>query len=274
MLASVAPQVGPATINRKLSALSAFYAHQVRHGANVGELLTSWQPGGGRGGWKPFLHHVSRSKPQARRSITLKAPVKLPRLLSVAEMQAILDACEHLRDRFLFALMWDAGVRVGEALGLRHEDLAAAERQITIVPRVNDNRARVKSGRSRTIPVSAQIVRLYGDYLHVEYGDLDSDHVFVNLWGGPIGRAWSYPAVYDLVVRLRARTGIDFDPHWARHAYATRALRDGVPIEVVSKLLGHASITTTSAVYGHLTVEDARRALQAAGWFTGREVTW
>jgi integrase len=47
-----------------------------------------------------------------------------------------------------------------------------------------------------------------------------------------------------------------------------------VPIEVVSKLLGHASITTTAAVYGHLSVEDARRAWEAAGWFTGREVTW
>jgi integrase/recombinase XerD len=82
---------------------------------------------------------------------------------------------------------------------------------------VNDNRARAKSGRSRTIPVSGASVRLYGDYLHGEYGDLDNDHVFVNLWGGPVGRAWSYPAVYDLVARLRARTGIDFDPHWCRH---------------------------------------------------------
>jgi integrase len=45
-----------------------------------------------------------------------------------------------------------------------------------------------------------------------------------------------------------------------------------VPIEVVSKLLGHSSTTTTSAVYGHLTAEDARQALQAAGWFTGNEV--
>src|SRR5664280_292577 len=108
--------------------------------------------------------------------------------------------------------MWDSGIRVGEALGLRHEDIVAAERQITICPRVNDNRARAKSGRSRTIPVSGASVRLYGDYLHGEYGDLDSDHVFVNRWGGPVGRAWSYPAVYDLVVRLRARTGIEFDP--------------------------------------------------------------
>jgi integrase len=49
-------------------------------------------------------------------------------------------------------------------------------------------------------------------------------------------------------------------------------LRDGVPIEVVSKLLGHADLTTTSSVYGHLTVEDARKALEQAGWFTGQEV--
>ncbi|MCA1671221.1 MAG: integrase, partial [Actinobacteria bacterium] len=53
-----------------------------------------------------------------------------------------------------------------------------------------------------------------------------------------------------------------------------RMLRDGVPIEVVSTLLGHSSVTTTLSIYGHLTVEDARRALEKAGWFTGREVTW
>jgi site-specific recombinase XerD len=109
-------------------------------------------------------------------------------------------------------------------------------------------------------------------HLHGEYGDLDSDYVFVNLWGRPHGQPLAYPAVYDLVRRLRRRTGIDFDPHWWRHTAATRLLRDGVPIEVVSTLLGHADITTTLDVYGHLTAEDARRALQAAGWFTGREV--
>ena len=59
-----------------------------------------------------------------------------------------------------------------------------------------------------------------------------------------------------------------------RHALATRWLRDGVPVEVVSKLLGHSSVTITSAVYGHLTAEDARAALEKAGWFTGKEVSW
>jgi site-specific recombinase XerD len=98
--------------------------------------------------------------------------------------------------------------------------------------------------------------------------------VFVNIWAEPKGQAWSCQAAYDLVLRLRARTGLDFDPHWLRHGAATRWLRDGVPIEVVSKLLGHSSVTTTSATYGHLTVEDARAALEKAGWFTGKEVRW
>ena len=100
---------------------------------------------------------------------------------------------------------------------------------------------------------------------------IDSDHVFVNIWAEPKGHAWSYQAAYDLVLRVRARTGIAFDPHWFRHSAATRWLRDGVSIEVVSKLLGHSSVTTTSAIYGHLTAEDARAALEKAGWLTGKE---
>jgi integrase/recombinase XerD len=51
------------------------------------------------------------------------------------------------------------------------------------------------------------------------------------------------------------------------------SLRDGVPVEVVSKLLGHSSVAVTSAVYGHLTAADARKALEAAGWFAGSEVS-
>ena len=274
VLPSAGPAVAASTVSRKLSALAAFYQHQVRNGVPVGASLTRWQLPGRRGGWKPFLHHISKSTPQPARTLTVKVPKKLPRILTAAEMQAIVDACDHLRDRFLLALLWDSGIRVGEALGLRHEDICPAEREITIVPRVNDNGARSKSRDARTVPVSAQVIRLWGDYLHEEYGDLDSDYVFVNLFAAPRGRAMGYPAVYDLVRRLRERTGIDFDPHWCRHSAATRMLRDGVPVEVVSKLLGHASVMTTLSVYGHLTAEDARRALQKAGWFTGGEVTW
>jgi integrase/recombinase XerD len=269
VLPSVEHHCSEATVNRKLSALSAFYQHAARNGVDLGGLLTSWQPAGRRGtSWRPFLHHISKAKPQARREVRLRASRKHPRVLAVNEVQAILDACDRLRDRLLMAVLYNTGMRVGEALGLRHEDWAVPDREVMVVARLNDNGARSKSGRPRAIPVSVDLVRLYADYMHNEYGDLDSDYVFVNLWGEPRGHPLSYPAVYDLVRRLRVRTGVEFDPHWFRHTYATRMLRCETPVEVVSKLLGHAAVTTTLNVYGHLSVEDARRVLENAGWFT------
>jgi len=264
------------SVNRKLAALASFYEFHARHGVALAGLLTTWAPPGrGRStarSFKPFLHHVTKGNSQRRRAITLPAPAPRPKVLSAVEAQTILDACEHLRDRLLFAVLLDTGVRIGEALGLRHEDVAIAERQVTVMPRHNANGARAKAGRSRTIPASVELIRLYVDYLGAEYGALDSDYVFVNLWGRPHGHPLTYPAVYDLVGRLRRRTGIVFGPHLFRHTYATWLLRQGAGMESVKELLGHASITTTVDTYGHLTVEDARATLVAAGWFTGREV--
>ena len=167
--------------------------------------------------------------PYRGRAITLKAPRKLPRILTVAEEQAILDACTRLRDRFFFALLHESGCRAGEALGLRHEDIAAAESGISVVPRDNANGARAKSG-GRTVPVGPELIRLYADYQHEGYGTALAVTTCSSTSGrSRRGQAWSYQAAYDLVLRLRARTGIAFDPHWHRHsAAATRWLRDGV----------------------------------------------
>jgi integrase len=256
-----------------MSAVSAFYQHQVRHGVDLGELLVTWQPGFRRaGGWKPFLHHISKGASQKRAAVALREPKKVPRVMSVAEVQTLLDGCERLRDRLLLALLHETGMRIGEALGLRHSDIAAAERQVTIRPRHNANGARSKSRDARTIPVSAELIRLLADYLHGEYGELDSDYVFVNLWKGRVGQAWTYRSAYEVVIRFRKRTGLDFDPHWLRHTAATRWLRDRMPLEAVAHLLGHSSVVTTQTIYGHLTVEDCRRALEQGGWFSGHEV--
>jgi integrase/recombinase XerD len=108
VLPSVSAEVSASTVNRKLAAVSTFYVHQARNGAEVSDLLAVWRAGG-RGGWQPFLHHVSKDKPYRGRAIALKAPKKLPRVLTVAEMQAILDACTRRRDRFFFAVLHDSG---------------------------------------------------------------------------------------------------------------------------------------------------------------------
>jgi len=220
VLPSVEHHCSGASVNRKLAAITTFYEFHARHGVEVARLLVSLRPDGHRSGatsYKPFLQHIAKGQPQRQRTIKLKSQPPRPRVLTAAQAQSILDACEHLRDRLLFALLLDTGVRIGEALGFRHEDMQITERQVVVVPRTNDNRARAKSGRSRTIPVSPDLMRLYADYLNREYGALDSDYVFVNLWSAPLGRPWAYPAVYDLVLRLRAKTGITFEPHQYRH---------------------------------------------------------
>ncbi len=276
VLPTVEHHCAESSVNRKLAALTSFCEFHARHGVPLAGLLVTTAPAGrGRSpvtSFKPFLHHITKNTAQRRRTIALTATPPRPRVLTAVEAQAILDACEHLRDRLLFALLLDTGVRIGEALGLRHEDLDIAGRQVAVVPRENDNRARVKSSRSRFIPASSELMRLYAGYVNDEYGPLDSDYVFVNLWGRPYGHPLTYPAVYDLAGRLRRRTGVDFSPHWFRHTYATWLLRRGAGVESVKELLGHASITTTIDTYGHLNIEDARATLEAAGWFTGREV--
>jgi integrase len=141
---------------------------------------------------------------------------------------------------------------------------------VRIVPRTdNANGARAKTRAEHDVPISVPLARLYSEYMHAEYGLIGSDYVFVNLWSAPLGRPLRYQAVAGLVGRLRARTGIDFNLHMLRHARTTEWLRRGVAIEVVSKLLTHASVATTSSTYAHLDVSDLRAELVRAGVWAG-----
>lgn len=252
----------PETVNRMISAVVGFYEHQARHGNDLARRLID-RTRTGRGPYKPFLHGLA---PAGRRGrvVRLREREKLPRVLTLSQLRAIIDAQQRLRDRFLFALLAGTGMRIGQALGLRHEDVVSWERRIELVAREdNANRARGKGGRG-SVPVSGELVRLWSDYMHEEYGELESDYVFVNLWGGRVGRPMTYATVDAIVARTRARVGFHFTPHQFRHTYATLAYRGGVGLAVVSTLLTHRSPQST-LIYTHATAEDLRDALAAAG---------
>jgi integrase/recombinase XerD len=86
------------------------------------------------------------------------------------------------------------------------------------------------------------------------------------------GRPLRYQTVAKLVVRLpRDTTGIAFTPHLLRHTRATELIRADVPIEIVSKMLTHRSVTTTSDTYLHLSVGDVRAELVRAGIWNDEE---
>ncbi len=99
-------------------------------------------------------------------------------------------------------------MRIGQVLGLRHADFVSHRRELRIVPRRdNTNGARAKTFDEHTIPISPGLVRLYTGYMFDEYGQCDSDYVFVNLFAQPYGRPLRYQAVHQLVRRLRAAPG-------------------------------------------------------------------
>jgi len=255
----------PATVNRHLAAVFGFYEHHARLGVDVAVGLVAWRRVG-RGSYKPFLHHVSKGRAVPTRPVKLAVPRRVPRTLSAEELVSVLGAPARCRDRFLLALLAETGMRVGQALGLRHADFVSRAKEVRIVPRAdNANGARAKLRSPAVIPVTAGLVRCYSDYMHIEYGDVDSDYVFVNLWAGRVGAPLTYAAVHRLIARIRARTGIDFTVHMLRHTHATELIRSGVAIDVVARLLTHRSSTTTSQTYVHLDVNDARAALQRAG---------
>lgn len=269
VLPGVTPAVGQNTLLRKRAALASFYRFHARRDARVPALLGELAGSRPTGSYTPMLIHTRRGRAEADAysPIRLHPHRKRPATLTDAQVTALAAACTHLRDRFLVCLLNESGLRLGEALGLRHADLHLRAAEIDVVPRQgNVNDARVKGLKPRVVPIRGQVFDLYADYMETEYGALDCDYVFVNLFREPRAASMTAENVRGLVKRLRARTGLDFfTPHVLRHTYATRLLRAGVRAEVVAELLGHASSQTTEATYSHLKVEDHRASLVAAG---------
>lgn len=195
--------------------------------------------------------------------------------LSDDEIQQILAVTDHARDRFLVGLLADTGMRIGEALGLRREDMHFLPNSrslgcrvdgphIHVRRRVNTNGAFAKSVRPRWIPVGGDTVELYTDYRYerdevpeAEGGDM----VFVNLFRAPLGGAMKYPSTYELFKRLADRAGFRARPHMLRHSAITRWVRSGVPRDVCQDMAGHASPASMDP-YTHATDQDKRDAVE------------
>jgi site-specific recombinase XerD len=263
VLAEEAARLSARTVNRMLSGVVGFYEFQARRGSTLAQDLVV-KTRSGRGGYKPFLHGIARSRPRGR-AVRLPERKALPQTLSLEQVAAVIDCQERLRDRFLFALLASTGMRIGQALGLRHEDVVAWERRIVIRAREDaSRRARSKGGGEGAVPVPPELMRLWNDYMHEEYRDLDCDFVFVNLWGGRVGRPLSYSNVDRIVERTQQQVGFHFTAHLLRHTYATLAYRDGVQLEVIGALLTHRSPSST-LLYTHPTAEDLRAVLGERG---------
>lgn len=247
-----------ATINVILAAVGSLYEYQDRLGVET-EISRS-RRFGAKSPYKPFLHHINRRQSLRQSVMQVRTTKRLPKVIAAADIQRLLDACTHLRDRLLLSLLYESGMRIGQTLGLRHADIRSFDGEIEIVPRPNLNGARTRSRSPYVVHVSKESMALYADYLVYEYKDAAHDYVFVNCWGGRIGAPMCYATVIDLFRSLGKRAGLKVTPPMFRHTHATELLRSGWDAAYVQKRLGHAHIKTTTSIYAHLSGEDMGEA--------------
>jgi integrase/recombinase XerD len=225
--------VGSATVRRRLSIVSGFFAFlQAR-----GDVLANAVPRG-----LPTRRAVSRP----RQGVPLvRVTRRLPRILSPAEVDALIAALRTHRDRAMVAAMVLGGLRRCEVLGLRLEDLRAAERRVFI--------AEGKGGRQRLIPVSGRFFAAVAAYLDAERpADAGTDRVFVVLKGPRRGQPLSAKGTDEVLAAARRRAGLAHATcHELRHTCLTRLREAGMALEAVQAQAGHASIESTR-IYLHL----------------------
>lgn len=244
------------TVNTMLTVVYNFYEFQRRSGLTAGFNGYKYEHAK-RGSYKPFLHHLSKGKSVKTKLVRLKEPKKRPKTLDQEDIKAIVGACGCKRDQFLVTLLANTGMRIGQALGLRHSDIDSRNERVMIVPRNdNVNGARAKTRVEYSIAVSSQVLELYSDYLAEGYPRADSDYVFINIQSGRIGEPMTYDGSVRLLKTLRRKTGLYFSWHMFRHTHATDLIRGGVNMAFVQKRLGHRSIQTTIDTYTHISDQE------------------
>jgi integrase/recombinase XerD len=217
-----------ATIARRLASLRSFFGHHALLGTR-------------------------RDNPAAELSPPRRVR-RLPRTLSPAEAERLIDAARgttprDLRDCALVELLYGAGLRVSEAIGLESGDVDLDERLV---------RCTGKGGKDRVVPIGRQAAEALRRYLSRGRPYLDRRHrpeLFLNARGGPLTRA----GAFLILRRLAAKGGLDPErvhPHLLRHSFATHLIEGGADLRSVQEMLGHADLATTE-LYTHVT--DKRR---------------
>ena len=250
------------TINLYLAALGSFFDFYYNNGVLKDNPLYSIG-GNRRKNYKSFLHHITKSKLHRNKNIKLKVPKKFPKTLNDSEVKLIIESCNNLRDKFMFSLLYETGMRIGQVLGLRHCDIKSMDNEIHIIPRENnENFSRSKSIDTNVVHVTKELMGLYTEYIVHDLDDLESDYVFVNLWGGAKGKPMKYETVSKLVQRISIKTKIKFNLHMFRHTHATNLIKSDWDMAYVKERLGHKSVQTTINTYTHLSDKDMKREVQ------------
>ena len=223
-------QTRATTANRRLTVFRRFYRWALR------ERLISIDP--------------------TLRMIPAKQPMRMPKTLSEAQVDALLTAPDvstplGLRDKTMLELLYASGLRVSELVGLKTFHIGLNEQVLRILG---------KGNKERLVPfgevASEWLQRYLSEARPALLGAKQTDAVFVTARGRHAGEAMTRMMFWTLIKRYALQASIDvpISPHTLRHAFATHLLNHGADLRAVQMLLGHADISTTT-IYTHVARE-------------------
>ena len=233
------------TIKRRLATVSSLFDYLAARG------LVSRNP-------VPRSLSARPGRAPLRGSPLVRAPRRLPRVLSPDEVDRLVAALRTDRDRAMVWLMLLGGLRRCEVLGLRMNDLRPGERRVFV--------AEGKGGHQRIVPVGGVFFAALAAYFdHERVAAAGVDHVFVVLKGPNRGRPLSAAGVDEVLAGARRRAGLTHATcHELRHTCFTRLRESGMALEAIQAQAGHASIESTR-IYLHLAadwlVDEYRKAM-------------
>jgi integrase/recombinase XerD len=248
------PGLAPSSLRRRAAALKGFYRYAYGEGL-IGVDVAA---------------HLDLPRPSRL----------LPETLTVEEIDRLLEAAggdesnettettetdtgrapgqspaHALRDRALLELLYAAGLRISEAIGLDREDLSVDGAFVRVIG---------KGDKERLVPVGDVALDWLGRWIAGPRALLLARNHVVPLRGGPLflgdrGGRLARQQAWAAVKRAASRAGLAdrVSPHTLRHSFATHLLEGGADLRIVQELLGHASISTTQ-LYTHLTGERIR----------------
>ena len=194
-------------------------------------------------------HHVQAPKKQK----------PLPQFVKEAQMDSLLDAScgdeyKNVRARTIIILLYEAGLRRAELIGLDDDDVDFSARQLKVTGKRN---------KQRLIPFGEELANQLKSYMAIRDGQVEKNSEALFL--GRDGLRISQSTVYNIVKeQLRQVSTLKkCSPHVLRHSFATAMLNHDAGLEGVKKLLGHESLETTE-IYTHTTFEQLRRIYKEA----------
>ncbi|MCM1009114.1 MAG: tyrosine-type recombinase/integrase [Ruminococcus flavefaciens] len=212
-----------------------------------------------------YAEHIIKSNPFYDIKFTFKQEKRLPKTLTTIEISKLLKclytvkynaktsfaAFEATRDLCLIDLLISTGIRIGEAIAIKREDVSLQDKTILI---------HGKGRKQRLLYISSKEtltnIKIWINYKKAN--DIKCDYLFVNKDMQPL----SIYSAENIFTKYRNLSKINSSatPHYLRHTFATNLLSNGADLRSVQELLGHANISTTE-IYTEVSIARKKQVL-------------